>query len=416
MQRRGRKLGVAIAIVAASTMGAGAVVAGTGAGDDQALQPARTQANGGIERKVDRLLRQMTVDEKLQQVQLLSDGQITDEDAQEGRRRRVQPHRPGQDRPLPARRRRAVAAAHPDPVRLRHDPRLPHGLPGAAGRGVELRPRRRDGRLHDLRARVRRRRHQADLQPDGRRLPRAALGPHRRGLGRGPVPRLGDGRHEGPRRPGRRLLRARQGRHERQAPRGLRRRRGRARLQHDRRQRASPARSLPAAVQGRGRRRRRHGHVLVQLDQRPAGLRQPARRDRHPQEGVGLRRLHRERLHGGRRAARLPAEEPGRGTLRPRRRGRRPVRRRAGAQRRHGLRDGQHQHPRQRQAAAVDRPDLDAPPRRRRPPDPARQVPRRAVRQPLRRPGRDRGQDAAARGSRSGAQGRRPLDGPAQER
>jgi beta-glucosidase len=58
--------------------------AGTGAGDDQALQPTRTHANGGVERKVDRLLRQMTVDEKLQQVQLLSDGQITDEDAKNG--------------------------------------------------------------------------------------------------------------------------------------------------------------------------------------------------------------------------------------------------------------------------------------------------------------------------------------------
>jgi beta-glucosidase len=84
VQRRGRQLGIAIAIAAVSTMGAGAVVAGTGAGDDQALQPVRTQANGGIERKVDRLLRQMTVDEKLQQVQLLSDGQITDEDAKNG--------------------------------------------------------------------------------------------------------------------------------------------------------------------------------------------------------------------------------------------------------------------------------------------------------------------------------------------
>ncbi len=87
MQRRGRKLGIAIAIVAASTMGAGAVVAEvvpTHPGDDQALAPTRTHANGGIERKVDRLLRQMTVDEKLQQVQLLSDGQITDEDAQKG--------------------------------------------------------------------------------------------------------------------------------------------------------------------------------------------------------------------------------------------------------------------------------------------------------------------------------------------
>jgi beta-glucosidase len=83
VQRWGR-MAIAAAIVASSTLGAGAVIAGTGAGDDQALQPTRTQANGGIERKVDRLLRQMTVDEKLQQVQLLSDGQITDDDAQKG--------------------------------------------------------------------------------------------------------------------------------------------------------------------------------------------------------------------------------------------------------------------------------------------------------------------------------------------
>ena len=64
-------------------MGAGAVIAEVGPthpGDDQALAPTRTQANGGIERKVDRLLRQMTVDEKLQQLPLLSDGQITDDE------------------------------------------------------------------------------------------------------------------------------------------------------------------------------------------------------------------------------------------------------------------------------------------------------------------------------------------------
>jgi beta-glucosidase len=84
VQRRGRKVAVAAAIVASTTLGAGAVIAGTGAGDDQALQPTRTPANGGVERKVDRLVRQMTVDEKLQQVQLLSDGQITDADAQAG--------------------------------------------------------------------------------------------------------------------------------------------------------------------------------------------------------------------------------------------------------------------------------------------------------------------------------------------
>jgi beta-glucosidase len=84
VQRRGRKAAIALSIVAASTLGAGAVIAGTGAGDDQALQPTRTPANGNIERKVDKLLRQMTVDEKLQQVQLLADNQITDDDAKNG--------------------------------------------------------------------------------------------------------------------------------------------------------------------------------------------------------------------------------------------------------------------------------------------------------------------------------------------
>ena len=58
----------------------GAVVAATRSSDEQALQPTRHSASRAIERKVD-ALRQMTVQEKLQQVQLLSDGQITDEDA-----------------------------------------------------------------------------------------------------------------------------------------------------------------------------------------------------------------------------------------------------------------------------------------------------------------------------------------------
>jgi beta-glucosidase len=82
--RRGRRVAIAVAIVAASTTGAGAVIAGTGAGDDQDLAVTRQPANGGIEHKVDNLVRQMTVDEKLQQVQLLSDGQITDADAKNG--------------------------------------------------------------------------------------------------------------------------------------------------------------------------------------------------------------------------------------------------------------------------------------------------------------------------------------------
>ena len=74
------------------------------------------------------------------------------------------------------------------------------------------------------------------------------------------------------------------------------------------------------------------------------------------------------------------------------------------------------EHPRQRREAARVRQDHDGAPRRRGAPHPARQVPRRAVRQPLRRPGQGRGRAGAARRARRGTQGRRPLDGPARER
>jgi len=79
-----RNAAIALSIVAASAVAAGGVVAATQSSDEQALAPARHGGDGGIERKVDRLLRQMTLDEKLQQIQLLSDGQITDADAKKG--------------------------------------------------------------------------------------------------------------------------------------------------------------------------------------------------------------------------------------------------------------------------------------------------------------------------------------------
>jgi beta-glucosidase len=84
MGPRGRRAAIVATTVALSMLVAGAVVAATRSSDESALAPARHAADSGIERKVDRLLRQMTTDEKLQQVQLLSDGQITDEDARKG--------------------------------------------------------------------------------------------------------------------------------------------------------------------------------------------------------------------------------------------------------------------------------------------------------------------------------------------
>ena len=52
--------------------------------DEAALAPTRVAPSRGVEAKVDALLKKMTTKEKLQQVQLLSDGQVTDADAKAG--------------------------------------------------------------------------------------------------------------------------------------------------------------------------------------------------------------------------------------------------------------------------------------------------------------------------------------------
>ena len=84
MLRRGRTAAVGAALAGLGLLVAGVVVAGTRSSDATALQRTRQPASQGIERKVDNLLKKMTVDEKLQQLQLLSDGQITDADAKAG--------------------------------------------------------------------------------------------------------------------------------------------------------------------------------------------------------------------------------------------------------------------------------------------------------------------------------------------
>ena len=76
---------VAVLTVAVLSLGAvGGVIAAGGSSDEAALAPTRQAADRGIERRVDRLLARMTLDEKLQQIQLLSDGQVTDADAEAG--------------------------------------------------------------------------------------------------------------------------------------------------------------------------------------------------------------------------------------------------------------------------------------------------------------------------------------------
>ena len=84
MRGRGRTVAIGAAIVGVVAIIAGAAVAGTRSADEAALRPARAAADKGVERKVDALLAKMTLKEKLQQLQLLSDGQITDEDARAG--------------------------------------------------------------------------------------------------------------------------------------------------------------------------------------------------------------------------------------------------------------------------------------------------------------------------------------------
>ena len=79
--RRGR-CAMAMAAVATSAAVAGGVYAAGGPKDEAALEPARASAN--VEARVSALLAKMTTEEKLQQVQLLSDGQITDADAKAG--------------------------------------------------------------------------------------------------------------------------------------------------------------------------------------------------------------------------------------------------------------------------------------------------------------------------------------------
>ena len=84
MKRVSRVAAVAALTLVGGTLAGTGVLAATGSSDEAALQPTRHAPSRGVERKVDRLLARMTTTEKLQQVQLLSDGQITDADAKAG--------------------------------------------------------------------------------------------------------------------------------------------------------------------------------------------------------------------------------------------------------------------------------------------------------------------------------------------
>ena len=73
-----------LAVVALIPALAGGVAASDRTSDEAAIQATRTTPSQAIEKRVDALLSRMTLQEKLEQIQLLSDGQVTDADAQAG--------------------------------------------------------------------------------------------------------------------------------------------------------------------------------------------------------------------------------------------------------------------------------------------------------------------------------------------
>jgi beta-glucosidase len=73
MFRFSLRAAIVVALVALGVAAAGGVVAGTRSSDEAALQPTRGPADRGIEGRVNSLLSRMTLEEKLQQIQLLPD-------------------------------------------------------------------------------------------------------------------------------------------------------------------------------------------------------------------------------------------------------------------------------------------------------------------------------------------------------
>ena len=171
--------------------------------------------------------------------------------------------------------------------------------------------------------------------------------------------------------------------------------------------RAAAVELLPAAVQGGGRRRRGHRDVLVQRAQRRArAARTSTPRRTSSSSEWGFDGFIESDYTAVAELRACPGVNPdggpcGHGVAED---GADAAR--AGAQRRHRLRDGLDQLPRLRRSSSSQPAGVDAAHRRRGAPHPARQVPRRAVRAPVRRRRRRAEQAAAAAEPRRGA--RRP--------
>src|SRR3954453_21642920 len=76
MSRRGRVSIAVAAAVAVCAVGVGGATAASRTGDEQALAVQRPRSDRGVDQRVESLLRKMTLREKLQQLTLLSDGQM----------------------------------------------------------------------------------------------------------------------------------------------------------------------------------------------------------------------------------------------------------------------------------------------------------------------------------------------------
>jgi beta-glucosidase len=84
MRRFRFRTSVAIPVLVLVLAAAGGVVAATQSSDEQALQPTRSPADQAIEAKVNDLLSKMTLQEKLEQIQLLPDFLVTEQEVRKG--------------------------------------------------------------------------------------------------------------------------------------------------------------------------------------------------------------------------------------------------------------------------------------------------------------------------------------------
>jgi beta-glucosidase len=84
MRRFRLRAAAAVSILAFGAAAASGVVAATQARDEQALQPTRQPADRRIESRVNHLLARMTLEEKLQQIELLPDFLVTDAGVRNG--------------------------------------------------------------------------------------------------------------------------------------------------------------------------------------------------------------------------------------------------------------------------------------------------------------------------------------------